>query len=202
MVWSRSCPAASLPVPSAKPPTLLVSRMVSLLPLKEWLLINGMKGLDLIPPTSGPELIPRSCVRPRALEKSHPRIRKWEETLTCCRGRINVRKRGLCNRAKVKEKCTEEYHSMVADEGAKFAPSTDSNQLSQMRETGLMLVGEALWHRPQWPLPFVDSTQEQDSPCSARTVPRSWPDKQVMDEVQTERPENVSVQPAWHQWSF
>lgn len=91
---------------------------------------------------------------------------------------------------------------MVADEGAKFAPSTDSNQLSQMRETGLMLVGEALWHRPQWPLPFVDSTQEQDSPCSARTVPRSWPDKQVMDEVQTERPENVSVQPAWHQWSF
>lgn len=102
----------------------------------------------------------------------------------------------------MKEKCTEEYHSMVADECAKFAPSTDSNQLSQIRETGLMLVGEALWHRPQSPLPFVDSTQERDSPHSARTVPRSWPNKQVMDEVQTEGPENVSVQSAWHQWSF
>lgn len=94
VVWSRSCPAASLPIPSAKPPTLLVSCMVLLLPLKEWSLINVMNcSIYLIPPTSGPESIPRSCISPCALEKSHPRIHKWEENMTCCSRRMKVRKR-------------------------------------------------------------------------------------------------------------
>lgn len=112
MVWSRSCPAATIPTPSAKPPTLRVSRMVSLLPLKEWLLINVMRVLCLIPSTSGPEPKPRSCVRPCALEESHPRTQKWEEIMTCCRGRRNVRKMCYCDRTKMKEKCTEKYHHM------------------------------------------------------------------------------------------
>lgn len=73
---------------------------------------------------------------------------------------------------------------------------------SQIKEIGLMLAGELLLHWSQWPLPFMDCAQEQDSPHSAGTVPRSWPNKQVMDKVQTGGPENVSVHSAWHQWSF
>lgn len=65
--------------PSAKPPTLLLSCMTSLLPLKEWLLINVMKVPYLISPTTEPDLILRSRVRPCALEKSHPRTYRWEK---------------------------------------------------------------------------------------------------------------------------
>lgn len=78
MVWGRSYPAASLPVPSVKPPTLLseVSCMISLLPLKEWLLLNVKEGPCLSTPTSGPELRPRPCGGPCALEKGHHRTQQ------------------------------------------------------------------------------------------------------------------------------
>jgi len=91
---------------------------------------------------------------------------------------------------------------MVADKAAKFAPSTDSHQLSHTRERGLMLVGEALLHWPHWLLPFTDCSQERDSPLSAGTVSAPRPNKQVLDKVQTVGPENVSVRSAWCPWSF
>lgn len=84
--------------------------MVSVL-LKEQLLINIVRMLYLIPPTSGPELISGSCVRPCALEKSHPRIHKWEERMMWCGGRMYERKSCQCERAKVKQNWAEMYHS-------------------------------------------------------------------------------------------
>lgn len=65
-----------------------------------------------------------------------------------------------------------------------------------------MLVGKALLHWPRWPLPSVDCTQEQDSPRSTGTVPGSWPNKKVMDKVQTGGPVNILVHSAQHQRSF
>lgn len=100
----------------------------------------------------------------------------------------------------MKEKCTEKYHSMVVDECAKFAPSPHSN-LSDKGNwanacgggiTALALVANA----------FMDCTQAQDCPCSAETIPRYWSNKQIMDKVQTEGLENISVHSAWHHWSF
>lgn len=103
-----SCSLSSDPfTETTHPPGLM---KVSVL-LKEQLLINMVRMSYLIPPMSGSELISGSCVRPCALEKSHPRIHKWEERMMWCRGRIYERKRCQCDRAKVKENCIEMYHS-------------------------------------------------------------------------------------------
>lgn len=79
--------------PSMKPPTLLLSCMTSLLPLKEWLLINAVTVPYLISPRTEPDLILRSYGRPCALEKSHPRTCRWEKNMRCCSRIKDIRTR-------------------------------------------------------------------------------------------------------------